>query len=62
MENSQTFEDKIKQANEILANLNKDEVSLMHSVELHKQGKQLLAEAREILQKAELSIQEVDDE
>lgn len=55
------FEDKIKASEEILAKLQKDEISLDESLKLHKQGKILLSEAREILEKAKLSIEQVDE-
>lgn len=61
-ENAQSFEDKLKAANEILANLNKADTSLEQSVALHKQGQQLLKEAREILERAELVVKEAGDE
>lgn len=61
-ENAQNFEEKIKQANEILAQINKPDVSLEQSVALHKQGKKLIDEAREILEKAQLVIKEAGDE
>lgn len=60
-ENAQNFEEKVKQANEILAKLNDPSVSLEQSVELHERGKKLIEEAREILERAELIIKQVDE-
>ena len=48
----QSFEEKLALADKILNDLNKDDVSLENSIKLHEQGKKLLNEAREILQKA----------
>ena len=58
----QSFEEKLALADKILNDLNKDDVSLENSIKLHEQGKQLLNEAREILENAKLSIKQVDDE
>ncbi|QPH85844.1 exodeoxyribonuclease VII small subunit [Campylobacter concisus] len=58
----QSFEEKLALADKILNDLNKDDVSLENSIKLHKQGKKLLNEAREILENAKLSIKQVDDE
>ena len=58
----QGFEEKLALADKILNDLNKDDVSLENSIKLHKQGKKLLNEAREILENAKLSIKQVDDE
>ena len=58
----QSFEEKLALADKILNDLNKDDVSLEKSIKLHEQGKKLLNEAREILEKAKLSIKQVDDE
>ena len=58
----QSFEEKLALADKILNDLNKDDVSLENSIKLHEQGKKLLNEAREILENAKLSIQQVDDE
>ena len=58
----QSFEEKLALADKILNDLNKDDVSLENSIKLHEQGKKLLNEAREILEKAKLSIKQVDDE
>ena len=58
----QSFEEKLALADKILNDLNKDEVSLENSIKLHEQGKNLLNEAREILENAKLSIKQVDDE
>ena len=58
----QSFEEKLALADKILNDLNKDDVSLENSIELHEQGKKLLNEAREILENAKLSIKQVDDE
>ena len=60
-ENAQNFEEKVKQANEILAKLNDPSVSLEQSVELHELGKKLIEEAREILERAELIIKQADE-
>ncbi|MDL0088812.1 exodeoxyribonuclease VII small subunit [Campylobacter gastrosuis] len=58
---SENFEEKIKKAEEILANLNKDELTLAQSIALHKQGQVLIEEAREILEKAKLEVVSVDE-
>ena len=58
----QSFEEKLTLADKILNDLNKDDVSLENSIKLHEQGKNLLNEAREILENAKLSIKQVDDE
>ncbi|WP_103578347.1 exodeoxyribonuclease VII small subunit [Campylobacter concisus] len=58
----QSFEEKLALADKILNDLNKDDVSLENSIKLHEQGKNLLNEAREILENAKLSIKQVDDE
>ena len=60
-ENAQNFEEKVKQANEILAKLNDPSVSLEQSVELHERGKKLIEEACEILERAELIIKQADE-
>lgn len=59
--NAQSFEEKLKAANEILAQLNKSDISLEQSIKLHKDGKILLFEASKILENAKLSIKEIDD-
>lgn len=58
---SENFEEKIKKAEEILADINKDELTLAQSIELHKQGRILLDEAREILEKAKLEVVSVNE-
>lgn len=61
MSEEQSFETKIKMAEEILARLDKEELNLQESLALHKQGKALLDEARVMLENAKLSIEQVDE-
>ncbi|AQW85223.1 exodeoxyribonuclease VII small subunit [Campylobacter pinnipediorum] len=59
---AQSFEDKIKKAEEILKTLNSEDVTLQDSVKLCKDGKKLLDEAQKILEDAKLSITQVQDD
>ncbi|AQW83705.1 exodeoxyribonuclease VII small subunit [Campylobacter pinnipediorum] len=59
---AQSFEDKIKKAEEILKTLNSEDVTLQDSVKLCKNGKKLLDEAQKILEDAKLSITQVQDD
>ncbi|MCR4941702.1 MAG: exodeoxyribonuclease VII small subunit [Campylobacter sp.] len=60
-EENETFEEKLKKAEEILAKLDKDDVNLNESLKLHKQGKAVLDEARKMLENAKLSIEQVNE-
>lgn len=61
-ENSTSFEAKLQKANEILKRLNDENTSLEESVALHKEGKQLLLEASQMLQNAKLEIKQASEE
>ena len=56
-----SFEKKLNRANEILESLNNDELSLKQSVEIYKEGLKNIKEAREILEKASLEVEQIDE-
>lgn len=58
---SENFEEKIKKAEEILNRLDKEDVALDESIKLHNEGKELLKQARLILENAKLSIEQVNE-
>lgn len=59
---TQNFEYKLKKAEDILTILNNDETNLEDSIKLHNEGKQLLKEARDILENAKLNIMSESNE
>ncbi|AGZ81486.1 exodeoxyribonuclease VII small subunit [Campylobacter fetus] len=58
---NESFESKIEKLNELLNKLNDENLTLLDSVELYKSGTKLVKEAREMLENAKLSIQEMSD-
>ncbi|ABK83359.1 exodeoxyribonuclease VII small subunit [Campylobacter fetus] len=56
---NESFESKIDKLNELLNKLNDENLTLLDSVELYKSGTKLVKEAREMLENAKLSIQEI---
>ena len=61
-ENLDTFEMKLEKINAILEQLNDKNLTLQNSVELYKNGVNLLKEAKQILENAELEIKEFGGE
>jgi exodeoxyribonuclease VII small subunit len=53
------FEDKLKEAKELLDKLNNPEIPLKEAMECYKRGVKLLKEASEIIQKAKLEFEEI---
>ncbi len=53
------FETKLKTIDELLGRLKSDEISLKESVELYKNGVNLINEATQILQNAKLEISQM---
>lgn len=53
------FETKLKTIDELLERLKSDEISLKESVELYKNGVNLINEATQILQNAKLEISQM---
>ncbi|TQR33045.1 exodeoxyribonuclease VII small subunit [Campylobacter sp. MIT 99-7217] len=56
-----SFEEKCKKANEALEKLNNNELSLDDSVKIYKEGLKNIKEAREILEKARLEVEQIDE-
>ncbi|MFC3389733.1 exodeoxyribonuclease VII small subunit [Salinicoccus sesuvii] len=54
---NQTFEEKMKQLELIVKQLDEDEVSLESSLELYQKGVELTAECEKILKNAELKVE-----
>ncbi|TVT29489.1 exodeoxyribonuclease VII small subunit [Salinicoccus cyprini] len=64
---NETFEEKMKQLEQIVKQLDEDEVSLEASLKLYQKGVELTAECEKILKDAELKVETlnrkgVDDE
>lgn len=55
------FEDYIKQAEESLEKLNSKELKLQTCVEIYKDGLKNIQAARELLEKAKLEIEQIDE-
>ena len=54
-----SFEQALKELEHIVQELEKDDVSLERSIELYQKGVELSKECSDLLEKAELKIQEV---
>lgn len=57
----ESFEAKVEKIDEILKCINDENTNLQDSVELYKRGIILIKEAREILQRAKVTIKEIQD-
>ncbi len=55
------FEDKLKEAKELLDKLNNPDIPLQEAMECYKRGIRLLKEASEIIQKAKLEFEEIKE-
>jgi exodeoxyribonuclease VII small subunit len=53
------YEEKLKQAKELLEKLNNPEITLYEGMEIYKKGIKIIEEAEEILQKAKLEYEEI---
>jgi exodeoxyribonuclease VII small subunit len=53
------YEEKLKQAKELLEKLNNPEITLYEGMEIYKKGVKIIEEAEEILQKAKLEYEEI---
>ena len=59
MKNEKTFEEKIKELEEIVTELDKDDVTLEKSLELYQRGVTLAKDCGLILKNAELKVEEL---
>jgi len=55
------FENRIEKANEALEKLNNEELSLDESVKIYKMGLENIKNAREILDKAKLEVEKINE-
>jgi len=53
------YEEKLKQAKELLEKLNNPEITLYEAMEIYKQGQKLLKEATQILEETKLEYEEI---
>lgn len=56
---NQSFEDKMKRIDEIVAKLDSDDITLEESLNLYKEGVTLTKECDDILKNAQLNIEEL---
>ena len=61
MENKVTFEEALKQLDEIVKKLESGENSLEESIELYKKGATLCGECSKLLENAKLTIKTISD-
>lgn len=61
MENNITFEESLKQLEEIVKMLESGENSLEESIELYKKGASLCADCSKLLENAKLTIKTISD-
>ncbi|NPA28030.1 MAG: exodeoxyribonuclease VII small subunit [Epsilonproteobacteria bacterium] len=59
---SKSFEERLKEAKEILERLNSSEITLEEAIELYKKGLETIKEAQTILEDAKLKVIEIDKE
>lgn len=57
-----SFEEKLKKANAALEKLNNDELSLEESMKIYKEGLENIKQAKELLEKAKLEVEKIDEE
>lgn len=55
------FEENLAKANKALEDLNNDELSLDESIKIYKDGLKSIKKAREILEKAKLEVEQIDE-
>jgi len=60
MSEEKSFEDRLKNAKEILDKLKDPELDIKTSMELYKKGKKELDEATKLLEEAELELEELN--
>lgn len=56
-----SFEDNLNKANKALQDLNNEELTLDESVKIYKEGLKNIKKAREILEKAKLEVEQIDE-